>query len=247
MTAIFFSVPIEEPPPAPVKNPIQRPSGEKKGLDTLSSLLARDQLRHLVVSESVQKESIRGHRDCRAVRRDGDGLASEVVEPRGGFWQGGVKPHDRQPRGGRLEGPDRKAAERRGHDGGERRGIARFHSGHGGVGNAALTAGAIPEPRSEHRPTGPHRSRSARGRCAAAASADPSAEQRRSSVRMCGGVSGGQRAPVHVVLEHRGQRDRDVSPSNARRPVSISKRTTPNAQMSARLSTARPRACSGAM
>jgi len=37
------------------------------------------------------------------------------------------------------------------------------------------------------------------------------------------------------------------SPSNARRPASISYSTTPNAQMSARLSTARPRACSGAM
>ena len=37
------------------------------------------------------------------------------------------------------------------------------------------------------------------------------------------------------------------SPSNNRRPLSISKRTTPKAQMSARRSTGRPRACSGAM
>ena len=37
------------------------------------------------------------------------------------------------------------------------------------------------------------------------------------------------------------------SPSNARRPVSISKSTHPNAQMSARLSTGLPRACSGLM
>ena len=37
------------------------------------------------------------------------------------------------------------------------------------------------------------------------------------------------------------------SPSNARRPVSISYSTTPNAQTSARRSTALPRACSGAM
>ena len=37
------------------------------------------------------------------------------------------------------------------------------------------------------------------------------------------------------------------SPSNGRRPASISYSTQPNAQMSARLSTARPRACSGAM
>jgi hypothetical protein len=37
------------------------------------------------------------------------------------------------------------------------------------------------------------------------------------------------------------------SPGNARCPASISNSTTPNAQMSARLSTARPLACSGAM
>ena len=38
-----------------------------------------------------------------------------------------------------------------------------------------------------------------------------------------------------------------VSPGNACRPVNISYSTTPNAQMSARRSTACPRACSGAM
>ncbi len=38
-----------------------------------------------------------------------------------------------------------------------------------------------------------------------------------------------------------------VSPANSVRPVSISYSTTPNAQMSDRLSTGRPRACSGAM
>ncbi len=38
-----------------------------------------------------------------------------------------------------------------------------------------------------------------------------------------------------------------VSPSNNRWPASISNRTTPNAQMSARLSTGLPRACSGLM
>ena len=37
------------------------------------------------------------------------------------------------------------------------------------------------------------------------------------------------------------------SPSKARRPVSISKSTQPKAQMSVRLSTALPRACSGLM
>ncbi len=38
-----------------------------------------------------------------------------------------------------------------------------------------------------------------------------------------------------------------VSPWNSRFPVSISKRTTPNAQTSALLSTGLPRACSGDM
>jgi hypothetical protein len=38
-----------------------------------------------------------------------------------------------------------------------------------------------------------------------------------------------------------------VSPSNSLRPASISNSTTPNAQMSARLSTGFPRACSGLM
>ena len=38
-----------------------------------------------------------------------------------------------------------------------------------------------------------------------------------------------------------------VSPENGRRPQSISKSTHPNAQMSVRLSTGRPRACSGLM
>ena len=38
-----------------------------------------------------------------------------------------------------------------------------------------------------------------------------------------------------------------VSPGNALRPVSISNRTEPNAQISVRLSTVFPRACSGLM
>ena len=38
-----------------------------------------------------------------------------------------------------------------------------------------------------------------------------------------------------------------VSPANARRPVNISYSTHPNAQMSVRLSTGWPRACSGLM
>ena len=64
---------------------------------------------------------------------------------------------------------------------------------------------------------------------------------------MCGGVAAGS-------SEKSGSRSRiaaitsdDVSPSKARRPVSISYSTQPNAQMSVRLSTALPRACSGDM
>ena len=52
--------------------------------------------------------------------------------------------------------------------------------------------------------------------------------------------------PVHAVRIAEIVSD-TVSPAKARSPVSISHNTQPNAQMSARLSTSRPRACSGAM
>ena len=58
----------------------------------------------------------------------------------------------------------------------------------------------------------------------------------------------GQRGPVRLVFEHMPRACRvTVSPSKALRPVSISKSTQPNAQMSVRLSTGCPRACSGLM
>ena len=56
-----------------------------------------------------------------------------------------------------------------------------------------------------------------------------------------------QQAPVDLAGEHGGKRVGRVSQWKSGRPVSISHATTPNAQMSARLSTVRPRACSGAM
>ena len=58
---------------------------------------------------------------------------------------------------------------------------------------------------------------------------------------------GRQPAPVGLGLEHGGERVADGLAPNARSPVSISKTTAPKAQMSARLSTGLPRACSGLM
>ncbi len=64
---------------------------------------------------------------------------------------------------------------------------------------------------------------------------------------MAGGVSAG-RAVQSISWRRTAARvSETVSPSKRRLPVSISKKTTPNAQISARLSTDSPRACSGAM
>ena len=49
----------------------------------------------------------------------------------------------------------------------------------------------------------------------------------------------GSRSRIAAIVSER------VSPANATRPVSISYSTQPNAQMSVRLSTGLPRACSG--
>ena len=53
--------------------------------------------------------------------------------------------------------------------------------------------------------------------------------------------------PVRLALEDLRDRVRDRVAGNATRPVTISKRTQPKAQMSVRLSTGSPRACSGLM
>ena len=70
---------------------------------------------------------------------------------------------------------------------------------------------------------------------------------RRRSRRTGSGVSGGSAFQSGALLSTATSTSATSSPSNARRPVSISYSTQPNAQMSLRLSTALPRACSGLM
>ena len=72
-------------------------------------------------------------------------------------------------------------------------------------------------------------------------------KQRRSRDRTTLGVSAGSAAHSGSVFNTSLITSTALVPSNARRPVSISYSTQPKAQISARLSTALPRACSGAM
>ena len=71
--------------------------------------------------------------------------------------------------------------------------------------------------------------------------------QRRSNRRTLDGVCSGNafqfgsRSMIAAMVSD------SVSPLNAAWPISISYKTHPKAQMSVRLSTARPRACSGLM
>ncbi len=71
--------------------------------------------------------------------------------------------------------------------------------------------------------------------------------QRRRISRTRRGVPGGSAAKSGSRVRIAATMSETVSPANACRPVRHSKRTHPKAQMSARLSTGRPRACSGAM
>ena len=64
---------------------------------------------------------------------------------------------------------------------------------------------------------------------------------------MVGGAVAGRAAQSGSPLNTSASVSLPPSPSNARRPVSISKSTQPNAQMSVRRSTGLPRACSGLM
>ena len=57
----------------------------------------------------------------------------------------------------------------------------------------------------------------------------------------------GEARPVELPRQHGGDSVRDRLAVKGAAPLNISNSTTPNAQMSARLSTALPRACSGAM
>ncbi len=70
---------------------------------------------------------------------------------------------------------------------------------------------------------------------------------RRSSVRIDAGAPGANRLQSGSLLTTVASVSATSSPGNARVPDSISNSTHPNAQMSARLSTVLPRACSGAM
>ena len=71
--------------------------------------------------------------------------------------------------------------------------------------------------------------------------------QRRRSRRTAGGVEPGRPEKSGSASMTRASTSATSPPLNARVPVSISKSTQPNAQISARLSTGLPRACSGAM
>ena len=71
--------------------------------------------------------------------------------------------------------------------------------------------------------------------------------QRRRTPDTAGGTSTESVAQAGSVLITSARMPVTSSPANARRPVSISKSTAPNAHTSVRLSTIRPRACSGDM
>ena len=73
------------------------------------------------------------------------------------------------------------------------------------------------------------------------------ASVRRSRVRTFAGVAAGRSDQSGSARMTAARMSAASAPGNARFPVSISNSTHPNAQMSARLSTVRPRACSGAM
>ena len=62
---------------------------------------------------------------------------------------------------------------------------------------------------------------------------------------MAGSVVGASAVQSGSVFSTDARVSETVAPSNRRFPVSISHNTTPKAQMSARLSTVVPRACSG--
>ena len=96
------------------------------------------------------------------------------------------------------------------------------------------------------RPRAPHRAGCARRRCRAGAASgcapgSDAASPERPPAR------GGSVAQSGSRVRTAASTSLTVSPSKSRRPVSISHSTTPKAQMSARLSTGLPRACSGDM
>jgi len=73
------------------------------------------------------------------------------------------------------------------------------------------------------------------------------ARQRRNTATTAGGTVEGSAVQSGSFSTTAAMVSVMLSPLNARCPLSISKSTAPNAQMSPRLSTTPPRACSGLM
>ncbi len=118
----------------------------------------------------------------------------------------------------------------------------RERRGDGVIGAAARSAASSAAGPAIARSSVTRASPTSRSRCLGSRS-----RQRSRSIRTARGVAGGStpksigwRSTAAIVSEM-------SSPLNKRCPVSISTQTTPNAQTSARRSTALPRACSGAM
>ena len=120
---------------------------------------------------------------------------------------------------------------------------------------AATTAASAPDQRARVRRRAGASSgidgRSSRRRRASPASRSRSRgsffRQRPINVRMCAGVSAGSAFQLTSSFSTAASVVEVSSPPKARRPASISNRTDPHAQMSARRSTDFPRACSGDM
>ena len=107
-----------------------------------------------------------------------------------------------------------------------------------------------------HRDAGAFRSTGTGGAAAPSSHASPMSRsrffgsrsrQRPRSARTWGGVSGGSFDQSGSCRSTAASTSETVSPSKQRVPVSISYSTTPKDQMSDRLSTGLPRACSGDM
>ena len=188
----------------------------------------------------IHSFSLRDVGDAAAVGRELRGEEPVHLDPVG---------HQVEPAHGRADrraGRAKDAAARaehgereRGGDRGPQRHAAAARRGRRGRGGRP----AARRPRARSRPASTRASPMSRRR-----SRGSLLRQRASSSRRRGGVLGRQRAPVRLGLAGSRRSCRDtVSPWNACRPVRHSYSTQPNDQMSERLSTARPRACSGLM
>ena len=114
----------------------------------------------------------------------------------------------------------------------------------GATAMAAIALGAEARRRSRLRVALPQ-ARYALRRCLAAAASDPWSGS--GAAGEPGRAAWRRELPVGLTFDHRGQRVGDGGAGERRRRAHISKTTQPNAQMSVRLSTGCPRACSGLM